>query len=217
MEIATVLYFVRVAVCLAGGFWLARKMRGMIPAIVLRLMPPKHRFSENAFRIQTRISTAVAVVLTLGGAVLINEGIEWAVRQARTQTRTAFTPSPTPPISMSPAPLAVPSPVTDYDWSEPAFEEDAPPPRRTSPPAKEGAWCFQLYALNEEENALQEQAVLSRRLPRQVRVAYLPGDKGPYKVYVSGFSDRDEAVRFGKKNQLKGFPRPAHQLRQYAE
>lgn len=219
MEITTVLLILRIAACLAGGFWLARQLRGMIPAIVLRLMPSKHRFSENAFRIQTRISTVVAVVVTLGGAALINEGIEWVASQVRTQTRTSIRPEPRPhtPMGIAPPPTEYeyPQPETrNYPNQLPAETKDYPdPPRRAeAPPQSAGTWCYQLYALDNESNAREQQAALSRKLPRPVQLSYLQGDTGPYKLYIAGFADRSEALRFGKKHGLTGFPRPAHQL-----
>lgn len=212
MEITTVLLILRIAACLGGGFWLARQLRGVIPAIVLRLMPAKHRFSENAFRIQTRISTIVAVVVTLGGAALLHQGINWVAAQVRTQTRTQISPQP----PKTPVPMAIPQEVAeDYEWP-PArperYEDPTPSPTAPAPAPKTGDWCLQLHALTDEDNARQQQARLSRALSRPVQLSYLQGDIGPYKLYIAGFGSRDEALRFAKKHGLSGFPRPAHQL-----
>jgi hypothetical protein len=222
MEITTVLFIARLILSLAGGLWLARQLRGMVPGLVLKLMPEKLRFSENAFRIQARVGAVLAAVITLGAATLIYDGLGRLAAQARKATQTEFRTVPNPPEPPStqlyeqhynPAPYAPDANASSQAQDEPVrYYDDVPTP--TTRPAVEYAeqWCLQLYAFDDEENARTIQALLNRRLPRSVHITYMQGDTGPYKLYIDGFSARVEAVRFAKKYQLQGFPRPAHQL-----
>ncbi|MBP8240427.1 MAG: SPOR domain-containing protein [Saprospiraceae bacterium] len=223
MQLTTILFIVRLMLSLAGGFWLARQLRGLVPGLVLKLMPEKLRFSENAFRIQARIGTVLAAVITLGAASLLYDGLGRLAAQVRTVTQTQFRTvpeQPTPPDDQpykqfyDPIPPAPEANTPSESLDEPArYYDDVPPPAKTPAVGNAEHWCLQLYAFDDEENARTIQALMARRLPLPAHIAYLQGDTGPYKLYIEGFATRDEAVRFARKHQLNGFPRPAHQLR----
>lgn len=223
MQITTVLFIARLILSLAGGLWLARQLRGMVPGLVLKLMPEKLRFSENAFRIQARVGAVLATVITLGAATLIYDGLGRLAAQARKATQTTLRTVPAPPEQQSdqpykqyfdPVPQAPDAGMPIERTDEPVrYDEDAPlPGPQPATSFKDEHWRLQLYAFDDEENARTIQALLSRRLPRPVHIVYMQGDKGPYKLYIDGFAARAEAVRFARKYQLQGFPRPAHQL-----
>jgi|GEM_PF-6895601 len=207
-------FFLRLAVGLILGFFIVYRIKGILRALVVRSMPVRHRISEKSFLIQTRISTLLAFVLAITVALLT----EWGLREAAqalglptTVTKTeqhdiATSPDPAP----APAPALVPEP-------EPAPVDTLPDTPQTKQPTSvatttEEIYYLQLYAFRRQDFAEAAQAAMSEALDQPVWLAVRPGDTEPYKIMAGPFPSRAAAVRYRKRRQLRGFPRPAEEL-----
>ncbi len=214
----------RLLVGLAAGFWLTRKMRGLIRGVVVRLMPVRYRVSEQSFDHQTRLSTMLAYLVALGIAVAVHLALgkasralnmPWVKKEEQTMVRSTplEQPAPTPPPVYEPAPP--PAVPTEYAAPEPPAAQEAP----ARPTAYHGDESFylQLYAFQSEARAWQQQQYWQGRLSLPVQVGIAPGEGIPYKVVVGPFSSRADARRYGRSQRLEGFPRPHHGIRLYQD
>ena len=198
----------QVLVALVIAFYLTRKIRGFIRATVVRLMPLKHRISDESFNMQTRISTVAAYLIGLLLTGLIYWGIdEIAHKMAPTsivqqETTVAFPVLPSPP------------PVNDsISGSKPLIERKTSPPLRNPAQIYEhsqhrqeqttrGTYYVQLYAFNDVDRALVQQTHYGQSLNRVVDIIKVSGTLGPYKVIIGPFQTRDAAKAYIRQENL---------------
>lgn len=213
-------FFLRLAVGLTLGFFIVYRTKGILRALVVRSMPVRHRISEKSYLLQTRISTVLAFVLALTVGLLTEWGLREAahalglpttVEQPEAQDRSASVEQvpaalPLPEPKPSPEPEPVPR-DTLVAPSQPKTKQPSPVSAPTAEP-----YYLQLYAFRRQDFAEAAQAALSKALDQPVRLAERPGDTEPYKIMAGPFPSRAAAVRYGKRRQLNGFPRPAEGL-----
>ncbi|MCB0634481.1 MAG: SPOR domain-containing protein [Lewinella sp.] len=202
---------------LAVAFYLTRKLRGTIRAVVVRLMPIKHRISDESFNLQTRFSAVAAYLTGLLLAGLIYWGVESLTTQLflaspeqqqriydidppRKETPTVLPPVPANDDSKHNEPESSAAPGSGS--SGPAEEVDAPPPTHTS--TESGAYYLQLFAFRDMDRAQTQQSIYEARLPRPVMIIRVNSSPAPYKVVVGPFSSREAALEFRNWQQLRG-------------
>lgn len=172
----------RLLLGLAAGIWLARKMRGFLRWLVLRLMPVRYRFSEQSFNIQARASATLGYVLALAMALSIYIGLGKArdkvnlpwIAKEETIEISSSTLEPTLPSTYA-APVSSPP-------EEAALPEDSllavvavPPERPPSPPtaySETGRYFVQLYAFQEQARAWAQKQHWEGRLSRRYGLAW---------------------------------------------
>lgn len=239
MESIPFFLIARLVVGLAAGIWLARKMRGFLRWLVLRLMPLRYRISEQSFNMQARSSAALAYLLALSVALFIFFGLEKAwdkygsswITKEETVTSTASSLEPTLPSSYS-APIHSPSEETPPSEEVPSPETAAVPPpepmpKREAAPELQpsfprayeetGRYFAQLYAFQEEARAWAQKQYWEGRLSRRVWVGVAAGEPAPYKVLAGPFGSRREARQYLRSQRLDGFPREQRNIRLYKD
>ena len=230
MESIPFFLIIRLLLGFAAGFWLARKMRGSLRWMVVRLMPVRYRVSEQSFNMQARFSAALAYLLALGVALFIYIGLGKAGEKLNLPRIAVEETTEISPDSPEPAlPQKYAAPVGSPP-EEPARPEDSlrvaaavPPPAPGPPPVypasyDESGQCFaQLYAFQEEARAWAQKQRWESRLPHKVWVGVAVGESIPYKVLVGPFSHRQEARRFLRSQGLHGFPREQKDIRLYKD
>ncbi|MCB0552366.1 MAG: SPOR domain-containing protein [Phaeodactylibacter sp.] len=219
---------IRLVLGLAAGFWLARKMRGFLRKLVVRLMPARYRVSEQSFHFQTKLSTALAFLVTFAVAIAIFLGLGKAEHRLQQQPwikkeeATIVRPEP-PEETMTPL-SAIPDfpPPEKTLLPDDGLPADTPahtPEEEEHPAAYEftGEYYVQIFAFQEEERAWVQQRYWEKRLSRPIWIAIAPGEPVPYKVLIGPFSQRQEARQFLRSQKLEGFPREQQGLRLYKD
>ncbi len=237
MESIPFFLIARLLVGLAAGIWLARKMRGFLRWLVLRLMPLRYRLSEQSFNMQARFSAALAYLLALSVALFIFFGSEkawdkygssWVTKEETTQASTSSL-EPTLPSSYS-APLpSIPEEAAPPEEAPLSVSATGPPPEPEPAPApkpatsyptayeESGRYFAQLYAFREEARAWAQKQYWEGRLSRRVWVGVAAGEPVPYKVLVGPFGQRQEVRSFLRSKGLNGFPREQSDIRLYKD
>ncbi|MCB0572559.1 MAG: SPOR domain-containing protein [Phaeodactylibacter sp.] len=218
----------RILLGLAAGFWLVRKMRGFIRKLAVGLMPVRYRVSERSFHLQTRLSAslaffmafcvALAVFLGLGKVERAARQHPWIEKEESTYSRHEPQSQTMEILSTEPVYPAPESGSTAQD-SLPA-EEIQPPQDETGQPRSydvSGGYYAQLFAFQQEERAWAQQRYWEKRLSYPVLVAIAPGTRGPYKVLVGPFRQKQDARAYLRQQKLQGFPRNDEGLRLYED
>ena len=223
------LMLAQVALAFFAAFYLTRKLRGFIRASVVRLMPVKHRISDESFNMQTRISTLVAYLIGLAFTGLIYWGIDQLSATIRPTQETQqqivdlspSIPEPTLPTIPEPKPEVLPEaetvsppPVSAPKVAVPTVitEYEEPTPRTGS---MADAHYIQLYAFNSADRAVAQRFRYEQLLSRPVRVVPLMGTIGPYKVVVGPFASQLAAREFKYRTGLEGTVLPKSKLGLY--
>lgn len=222
MENLDYFLFIRLALLLLTGFWIVRKLRAPLRDIVLRLMPVQYRMSESSFNIQTRISTALGIIIAIGVAW----GLNWAVvaiSDSINPPSTTPTPIPTKPALQPEEVETVPFSVTPNTTpAVPTTTPSAPipttpTPYEPSPPtikSPSSPHYLQVEAFKEETRAWRLKSQLEQQLAEKISLAEgLTPDHAPFKVIVGPFNSRTEALVYKRSAHLDGFPQAAHRLR----
>lgn len=220
----------RLLLGLVAGIWLARKLRGFLRWLVLRLMPLRYRVSERSFNIQSRASAVLAYALALGIALSVYAGLgkarekialPWVAREETTEISSHSLEPPLPPAYSAPA-YSPPEKAPPPQDSMPPAGIIAPPPPEP-PPAypsayeERGRHFVQLYAFRDEARAWAQKQYWQGRLSRQVWVGVAPGEAAPFKVLVGPFAQLQDARRFLRSERLDGFPREQRDIRLYED
>lgn len=215
MENISFLLILRFSLTLLVAFWIVSKFRHLLRAIIVRLMPPKHRFSENAFNIQTRISAVLSIILVIGIAAALDYGIfkaRVALNLFPSKQPNVIKYSVSPDISDQVPEVEIETAPEDKEKvKEKPPEAPKPEPAEKTTPAKPQFYA-QVEAFVNEENAWNEKMAVQPKVDRAVLVAVIRNDPIPYKVLIGPFDSRKAAASYLRQHRLQGFPRSASGL-----
>jgi hypothetical protein len=202
------------------GFWIARLARDLIRSIVVQTMPANKRIQENAFLVQSRISTAVGLFLAFGLAIAAYAGVKKGIRAVsasvtgRVEKPEAIEPpKEADPLSTVEAVFSTGIPDTvpeGHTW--PTADHPSAPTSRTQPG---GAFYLQVHAFIDETKAWRQHDALKASLRREIWVGLSSSDPVPYKVLIGPFASREEAIRFRDARRMEGFPKTSENLQLY--
>lgn len=231
MESIPFFLIIRLLLGFAAGFWLARKVRGSLRWLVVRLMPVRYRVSEQSFNMQARFSAALAYLLALGVALFIYIGLGKARDKLAPPRVTIEEVTEISPSSMGPT-LETSSGTPVYSSTseapprrdslpavalEPQRPAPGPPPAYPSSYEENGRYFVQIFAFKEEARAWAQKQYWESRLSRRVWVGVATGEAVPYKVLVGPFGQRQDARRYLRSEGLAGFPREQEDIRLYKD
>lgn len=208
----------QVLLSLILAFYLTRKFRDFIRATVVRFMPVRHRISDESFNMQTRISTIVAFGLGLLLTGLFYRGLQeiveaaWPGAISREETTQVYV-EPAIPQRMVPEPAddipaedvqpktSLPEANTEPVPSDYEVQQPIVPTRRVVVP-ESGPYYLQLYAFNNVDRALAQEAIYRDQLPYPVEVRKISRTIGPYKVVVGPIATRQELRELRRKLRM---------------
>lgn len=200
---------IRWSIALAVSFYVIYRCRPLIRNIALRLIPMRHRISQDSFRLQTRY--AILLSFAIGGLLAVVGN--WSLLQA--SKKMGWIPPSTPlPVVSTPLPVARPLPsvpvVPPKDSIDVPIAPSIPP---ITPPTYEALpssndYYLQVGSFENEATAVQLRDRLATRLLTEVQVLTFR-DTAPftYKVVIGTFASRADALRYQDRHRLQGFPR----------
>jgi len=216
-------FVVRILLALLAGFWVARYFRAAIRGLVIRLMPLKYRMSEQSFHLQSRISTALAILIALAIGFIVNQGLNRAIEAAgdkwwsKSDKMETFS-FPAEPESVHTEPEPIPSPEPDIS-PVPSLAEEKPSEKTATPDSygstaapQKGSHYLQVSAFDETDNAWRYYHAMERRYPGRAHLGKVSNGPGLYKALLGPFPNRAATLSFRARHNLQGFPRDLKQV-----
>lgn len=202
------------------GFGITWKIRGPIQAMVVRSIPPKQRFSEQSVNLRGKYSTLLMFVIGFGLTALILYGIQslgivWGKPLWNISEQTIIS-KPNPPKISKPKSSTTSKPDTFYVEPVKQYEHsDLNVQSTKNADELEALYFLQLYAFKKEARAWRQKSIWEVKVHKKVKVGIVIGQEAPYKVLIGPFKERKAVLNYKNRNQLKGFPREATDIRLY--